>query len=456
MLGSLSKLKRGALFGAALRMATGMCTILIGACLARILSVEALGLFFLFSRLVRLVGMIVAFGMPNGLQKIVGIAAGAGDWTGMRVALRHAGRLLVLATVAAAVVYAVAWPFLAERLFGGAFAPAIAVVIFAVIFLRAIERVGSAFFRAVRQYALGVFLLGFPREAGLVAIFGLMLLAGVHADIDTVLLIYLAVAVAVGLATALAIGRFVSRRSGGDGTSVDPSFKAFGVLCIPLMVTQVVADLYTRFDIWVLGFFRPGSEVGVYGAVVSLTMLTMFVLNIITLLIPAVIASTHAKGEMVQLERLMRAAATASLLMALPLAVVYLFFGGPVLRLAFGPAFEAGALILAILTVGRTVSAACGSPGILLQMTGHHMLVTKITLVMAAITLAASVAVVGPYGPVGVAVVTAISMIARNLAMTVFARTRVGVLTLPSLRPRDIRSLLRFKASRRAEAPTGE
>ena len=451
MLGSLSKLKRGALFGAALRMGTGVCTILIGACLARILSVEALGLFFLFTRLVRLVGLMVAFGMPNGLQKVVGIAAGAGDWTAVRVALRHAGRLLVLATAAAAALYAVAWPFLAEHLFDDALAPVIALVIFAVVFLRAIERLGSAFFRAVRRYALGIFLLGFPREAGLAVIFGLTLLAGVHAGIDTVLLIYLGVAVAVSVATALLMWRFVSRRSGGDGASVDPSFKAFGALCLPMMVNQVMADLYTRFDIWVLGFFRPGSEVGVYGAVVSLTMLIMFTLNIITLLIPGVIASTHAKGEMEKLQRLMRAAATASLLMALPLSLVYLFLGGPVLAIAFGPAFAAGAPILAILTVGRTVSAACGSPGILLQMTGHHVLVTKITLTMAAITLTASVAVVGPYGPEGVAVVTAFSMIVRNIAMTAFARSRVGILTLPSLRPRDIRGLLRVRRPRRAE-----
>jgi hypothetical protein len=47
-------------------------------------------------------------------------------------------------------------------------------------------------------------------------------------------------------------------------------------------------------------------------------------------------------------------------------------------------------------------------------------------------------------------------MIGRNLAMTVFARLRVGVLTLPSLRAADIRSLLRFRASRRAATPTDE
>jgi O-antigen/teichoic acid export membrane protein len=456
MLGSLSKLKRGALVGAVLRMGTGVSGILIGASLARILSVEALGLYFLFVRLVRLVSMMVAFGMPNGLQKIVGIAAGAGDWTGMRVALRHAFGLYAIAAVGAGTVYLLAWPFLAERLFEGAFSPAIAVAIFVVVLLSGAERLVSAFFRAVRQFVLGVFLLGFPREAALVVIFGAMLLAGAHPGIDGVLLIYLAVTVAAGALGFALVARFVSRHRGGDGSSVDRSFKAFASLCAPMGVNQVLADLYTRFDIWVIGFFLPAGAVGVYGAVVTLTTVIMFTLNIITLLIPGVIASTYAKGEMRQLERLMRAAATASLLMALPIAIVFLLFGAPILRIAFGPAFATGASILAILTIGRTVSAASGSPGILLQMTGHHVLVTKITMIMVVLTLAASLAVVRPYGPEGVAVVTALSMIGRNLAMTVFARLRVGVLTLPSLRAADIRSLLRFRASRRAATPTDE
>jgi O-antigen/teichoic acid export membrane protein len=266
----------------------------------------------------------------------------------------------------------------------------------------------------------------------------------------------MAVTVAVGALGFALVARFVSRHRGGDGSSVDRSFKAFASLCAPMGVNQVLADLYTRFDIWVIGFFLPASVVGVYGAVVTLTTVIMFTLNIITLLIPGVIASTYAKGEMRQLERLMRAAATASLLMALPIAIVFLLFGAPILRIAFGPAFETGASILAILTIGRTVSAASGSPGILLQMTGHHVLVTKITMIMVVLTLAASLAVVRPYGPEGVAVVTALSMIGRNLAMTVFARLRVGVLTLPSLRAADIRSLLRFRASRRAATPTDE
>ena len=454
MLGSLSKLKRGALFGALLRMGTGVSGILIGACLARILSVEALGLYFLFTRLVRLLDMMVAFGMPNGLQKVVGIAAGAADWVGMRVALRHAAGQYALAVLGAGTLYLLAWPLLADRLFEGAFGAAIGVAIFVVVLFSGAERLVSAFFRAVRQFVLGVFLLGFPREAGLVVLFGAMVLGGAHIGIEAVVLIYLAVTVAVCVMGLTLVARFVSRHHGGDGSTVDSSFKAFAVLCAPMGVNQVLSDLYTRFDIWVLGFFRPASEVGVYGAVVTLTTVIMFTLNIITLLIPGVVASTYAKGDMRQLERLMRGAATASLLMSLPITIVYLGFGAPILRIAFGPSFEQGATVLAILTVGRTVSAASGSPGILLQMTGHEMLVTKSTLVMAVLTVLASIAVVIPYGPVGVATVTAFSMIGRNLVMTVWARTRVGINTLPSLHPADIHSLLRFKASRRAQPPT--
>ncbi len=456
MFGSFSRLKLGALFGALIRMGTGVNGILIGACLARLLSVEALGLYFLFTRLVRLTAMVVAFGMPNGLQKVVGIAAGAGDWTGMRTTLRNAAGQFALTALAAGAIYLAAWPFLSERLFGGALGPGIAAAIFVIVLLGAAERVVSAFFRAVRHYVLGVFLLGFPREAALVAIFGAMVLAGAATEIDRVLLIHLAVVTATAAGGLALAWRFVARHRGGDGRSVDPSFRAFALLCAPMGVNQVLGDLYNRFDIWVLGFFRPAAEVGVYGAVLTLTMVITFTLNIVTLLIPGVVASTYAKGELERLQRLMRAAATASLLMAIPFAAAYLAFGEAILRLAFGPAFAAGATVLAILTVGRTVSAACGSPAVLLQMTGHHLLVVRITLAIAALILAASLAVVGRYGPEGVATVTALGMIGRNLTMTAFARLRVGIVTLPTLRPADLRDLVRFRAARRDRPPVDD
>lgn len=429
---------RGTLFGGIARASTGIVTLLLGALLARLLPADQLGLYFVFLQVVRLLGEVVAYGMSNGLIKVVAIAADQSDWLAVRRAASNGARLLCLAAAGAGFAYAAAWPFLNDGLFGGAIGPAQAGMIFAIAVLRAIEIVCSAFFRGLKRYLAGVLLLGFPREAALAAVLAVYWLARLQVSLDDILSTYLIVTLLIGSAVAIAMLRVLAGRQNGDGSAVDPAFTAFLVLCSPMMVHFVVSNFYRGFDIWVLGFFRPGSEVGIYGAAIRLTLVIVFELNIVNLVIPATVASLYDRGEIKRLEQLMRAAASAGLVIALPVSAVFLLYGGEVLQIVYGPGFEAGAFVLAAITLGQGFSAACGSPGLLLQLTGHQTLMTKITLASAAAVMVGCIVVAERFGPDGVALVMASGIVLQNTVMTVYARRRVGVWTLPSARPEGL------------------
>lgn len=444
-------LKRGTMISMIMRAGSGGLDVVMGAVMARILSIEHLGLFFLFSQFVRLWSQASAFGMPTALLKVLGIASAREDWTAVRAILGHALRLLLFTTLAMAVLYALIWPLIGGMLFGPELTYFSAGLIFAINALRAVELIGSAFFRGVRLYSFGTMLMSVPRQLGVVLVGAGFLVLGRKTDIETVLVAYFAVALLLGVVIAGLIWHYLRSRPGGAGGSSSgsevPSFGAFGGLCLPLMLQAVIAEVALRIDLWVLGFFGSETDIAIFGAAQRLTLVLLFILSSVNLVIPPTLAATYRDGNLPRLQWLCRATATASFFFALPFTLILIAFAPTVMATLYGPAFEAGALSLILLTIGRFGSAASGNPLQLLQMTGHHVLITRISIVFIVLSTALCVALVGPFGAEGVAAGSAIALILRNLVMIAYARQRVGVWTWPTFSPAALRRL--WQAGRR-------
>lgn len=446
-------LKSGTMISMVMRAGSGGLDVLMGAVMARILTIEHLGIFFLFSQFVRLWSQASAFGMPTALLKLVGISSARDDWAGVHTTLVHALKLLVLSTIGLAVLYVLIWPFVGKMLFGAELGYFAAGVIFAINTLRAVELIGSAFFRGVRLYTFGTFLMSVPRQMGIVLIGAGFLVLGKKTDIETILVVYLAVAVILAILILFLIWYYMRNRQGGDGSTAEPSFKVFTRLNYPLMIQAVIAEFALRIDLWVLGFFGTDTEVAIFGAAQRLTLVLLYVLSSINLVIPPTLASTYKDGDIKRLQWLCRATASASFVFALPFAVILIVLAKTVMGTVYGPAFEVGALSLIILTIGRFGGAASGNPLQLLQMTGHHVLITKISVVFIFISLGLCLALVKPFGAEGVAAGSAISLILRNLVMIFYAKKLVGVWTWPTFSPQAIKRLIRAGRNRGGGTP---
>ncbi len=409
------------------------------------MTLQDLGVFFLFQQFVRLWSLAASFGLPTALLKLIGISSNSEDWNAVRTTLRQSLWLLLLASLGMAIVYAATWPFFAEILFGRNLSLAAAAFIFGVVFMRAVELTGSAFFRGVRLYSFGTFLMSVPRQIGVVLVGGTYWVLGKRTDIETILIFYFIVSAILGFVIALLIIRYLRGRSGGDGSTGERSLRAMAGLNFPLMLQAVIAELALRIDLWVLGFFGSDTDVAIYGAAQRLTLLLLFIMTSINLVIPPALATAYKQGNLKNLQWLTRATATAGVLFALPFTLVFVLFPKLIMGTVYGPIFAGGATVLMILSIGRFSGAASGNRIQLLQMTGHHSLITKNSIVFLFVSFALCLSLVKEFGAEGVAAGSAVSMIVRNFVLAYYCRKLVGVSTFPTFRPADLVRLLRMR-----------
>jgi len=104
----------------------------------------------------------------------------------------------------------------------------------------------------------------------------------------------------------------------------------------------------------------------------------------------------------------------------------------------YGSEFYRGAAtVLAVLGIARLIDVSTGLCGVALSMTGHQRALMWVTIFSATISLTLELALVQPFGIVGVAVATCIAQAIQNGIQLVMARRRLGIWTQAefSLRP---------------------
>ncbi|MBT5219294.1 MAG: hypothetical protein HOM16_07395, partial [Woeseia sp.] len=185
--------------------------------------------------------------------------------------------------------------------------------------------------------------------------------------------------------------------------------------------------------IWVLGFARPLEEAALYGAGNTVALLVLAAWQVVSSAIGPTVVTLHAEGRSSALESILRSAAAVAALPGLVLAAILYFFGDSVLIILFTPEYAGAVGVLVVLALGRSISAFLGSPMMLLSMTHHQDIVLRILVVASALTLAGYAWVVGPYGAIGVAAISAISVVVQALLLSIVARRVLGLNTLPNM-----------------------
>ena len=136
-------------------------------------------------------------------------------------------------------------------------------------------------------------------------------------------------------------------------------------------------------------------------------------LGICTIVVPS-IARLWAEGDRAKLQRLLTITSRATLALALPLGLVLILAGRPLLLFGFGDEFAAGAPALAICAAGQVLSATMGPVFNVYNMTGHEQTALRCMLAGAAINAGLCLVLIAPLGPTG----AALAATAGNLVTT--------------------------------------
>lgn len=416
-------------------------TLVLNAILARVLGHGQLGAYFLVFSMVTIGSTIGQMGLDRTVVRFVAAARATGD--GGRA--RRTVRLVFLLGFGASAVVAVAVAaglghFIAVHVYHSQ--PVAGVVTLAAcwVIAKTLLALTAETFRGFKRFWPATLYNGLAVDSLLVLAFGWCWIAGVRPTLAQ------AVGVTV-VATALALvaGLGMLRRSvaalSGEG-SVET--REVVSTSLPLLVTSIASfGVGTGVDLWVVGHFRPASDVALYGAAYRLVFFVATGFIIVSQVVPPIIAELYARGEKDELEKALRSISTLAGIPAFVVLAVFLAAGPFVMNVVYGPFFRQGATVLAILSCARLVAVCTGSSGATLMMTGHQRTMMTLTLVTGVASLVVEILLAPSYGITGVAAATCGAQIMQNLLQLVYARVRVGIWTHARLSLEPLRDLVR-------------
>jgi O-antigen/teichoic acid export membrane protein len=421
------KLASGASWAFGIRMLTMLLGLATSALLARLLSPEALGVYFLLFTLVTVAVVFSQLGLNQSIVRLISEPLGSEGEGRVRPALRLVfvwaglGALLTAALVRFGGGRWFALEVFEAPLMAGSLGFAAAWII-----ILTFQRLIAEAFRGFHDIRLASVFGGFVTALLSVALFLGLLLRGKGASLDQVLLLTIVASMAsCSLAATLLLGKVRRLRS----TPAAISQREIWELSWPMFLGNVLNVLLQRADLWLLGMFQPAEQVAVYGAAARLILLVSLPATIAGAVVPPMIAQLFAQQRTRELQKVMRATATVSALPALLVCAVFVVLGEPLLHLVYGDYYRAGAPVLAILAAGQMVSAWAGGCGPLMLMTGHQKPLLVINVACMLVAVAGSLLLVRPLGAVGVATAFAASVALQNIVSAVYGARRIGVKT---------------------------
>ena len=443
----MPQLKRRLLSGGAWafggRILVALAGLISSALLARLLTPQALGTYFLAYSILNVGTSLGQLGLTETVVRLVAEGMGLNLFGRVR---RVIGVVLGVGTLGAlgvGLAYLLFGNDLAQAVFNAPALAAITGLVAGWITVGTLQGLLGETFRGFHDVRLATILggqttggqtTGSATLALLTASLFLLWLVNGQGTLATVLLL----AICSGAVNTLVAGWLLNRRvaklppqTPEEGRKVDPKKVLREVLSIslPLLIVTLFMMVRSYGDIWVLGAFLPQRELALYGAAKRLVTVVTMPMAIVAAVTPPLIAEMYSQGRREDLERTLRSTATLTGIPAWVASMGCIFFAGPILGLVYGNYYREGAIVLALLSIGLFASVCAGSCGIVLAYTGHQKTLMVITIASSAATLIAMIATVQPYGIIGVAISVAASQVLQNGIVLLVVKHKTGMWT---------------------------
>jgi O-antigen/teichoic acid export membrane protein len=424
-----------------------MLGIVTNGLLARLLSPQELGAYFLALSIVSLGAVVGSMGLPKTVVRLVAENMGL-DRSGRTLrAIRTVLGLGVLGTLGISLAY-----LLAGDLVGELFQPQYSSLLVGVTGLMAgwiaiavVQEITAETFRGFHDIRLATLLGGLAtggKSGGvimrvlLLGILALLWVRSAETSLATVLLVSIGSgSVSVLLSIWLLYAKVSSLGSSQETQQQEEEpVSAKEVLedAIPFLAIALTSFMLLSADIWILGALGSGTDVAVYGAASKLVTFVAMPLLIVNLVLPPIVAEMYAQGKMSQLERTLRTFSTLAGIPSLLVLAVFMLLGGPILGLVYSkPIYYSGTavLVLVILSAAKLIAVWSGSCGLVLQFTGHQTSMLRVSLLTSPLFFVVAILATQRYGSVGVACAAGLTTTLQNVIMVMLAKRKTGMWT---------------------------
>ncbi len=443
---SMQLLKRRLLSGGAWAFGSKILVALAGlissALLARLLTPQALGTYFLAYSILNVGTSLGALGLTGTVVRLVAEGMGLNLFGRVRRVIDVALGVGTLGALSVGLAYFLFGDDLAKAVFNAPALAAITGLVAGWLVVSTLQSLLGETFRGFHDIRLASILggqvgggtTGVATLALVTASLLVLWLVNGQATLATVVLL----AICSGAATTLVAGWLLHRRvtrlppqTPDEGRKADPKKVLREAISIswPLLIVTFIMMVRTNGDIWTLGAFLPQEDLALYGAANRLVSMVTMPMAIVTAVAPPLIAEMYSQGRREDLEHALRNTATLTGIPALLASMVCIFFAGPILGLVYGNYYREGAVVLALLSIGLLASVLAGSCGIVLSYTGHQKTQMVITIATSAATLIAMLATAGPYGIVGVAMSKTAGQVLQNGIVLLVVKQKTGMWT---------------------------
>jgi len=194
----------------------------------------------------------------------------------------------------------------------------------------------------------------------------------------------------------------------------------------PLVLSNFFLVIIGSVDIWMLGYFKNASDVGVYSAAYPTAQLLLIIPNVFLILFLPILTELYSKGEMSSFTSIYQITTKWIIMVSLlPLSLIMLFSRN-ILGRFFGAEYIPGSLALVMLTIGFFVYATAMASLYLLLVIKK----TKVILLNYSVTIIFAVLLnlflIPRYGVNGVAFTTALSYVLLSVMLLVERHFLIG------------------------------
>lgn len=426
-----SRLISGGVWASTSKAVVAVCSLAISAMLARLLSPEEMGVYFLVITWVSIAALVAQLGLGHAVIKLLGDAISAHDPGAARGVVRAVIKLgLFGALTMGALTYTEPGRWATQALFA---APLMVPVLGATAVMVVLTGLQNLFAETIRGFG------NVPRASivggfSTAVVFALLLAfyALQHGRSSLGLILWMNV---VSLAVSTVFGAYWIARA-LSAMAREPVKRPANLigLTAPMLVINVSSFILMQADLWILGMFKPQSDIAVYGAASRLAGTLLMISAVATAVLAPLIAQKCARGDMRSLQHVLRAAATTSALAALPVVAAFAVFPAEFLSVIYGAYYAQGASVLAFLAIGHFINIVLGMRGYVLLMTGRERSLMRIMVVNSLVNVLACL-LAARYGSLTSVAVAAMSANVVGYCLEAWlVRKTVGIWTFFSMR----------------------
>ena len=380
--------------------------------LARLLSANELGEYFMMLTIINILGMASTVGVDVGVVRYTALFAGENKYGLVRRSLRVGLAIGIPASIVSAIALIGIAPFLGVKLFDGNEDIVTSLRIFALaVPFWVIARLLNATTQGLHRMKYQVYSRDFGEQisklmfSAMAIIFGFGVLGVTFANVSSMLIAALMsmVFVIMVLPAPLSVK-----------TPAEPLTKRIIRYSLPLAFSNIFGMFLLWTDTLLLGYFRTTTEVGYYVAALKVVVVTSTIITAFGTVFSPVIADLYNRHEEAHLNELFKTVSRWMYVCSYPIFLLFLLFSEQIMRV-FGSEYTVSNRVLVILAVGQLINATVGSAGFVVMMSGKsHLELLNISLSLI-VNIALCFLLIPSYGAIGAAIANMTSLVIVNI-----------------------------------------